>query len=209
MALYVCNRRWERSNNLPYDPLCKACLNTYTLRNFSFDRAWPEPGLEGYDIGVMGWLQACRLAYVEGVAVLYGTNTFHLRGTYLFRHLSKVLLAERLAAISSVELIWDLRLWGTRCPSTKYLAEVHPPEPGLELYHSLVAAIPRIFPELKSLHIGLLGAPIYHGMPQNTNRCEMLLRPLDDMVRASPRWADSDSQYPRVWLWALVCLCRS
>lgn len=39
---------------------------------------WPSE-TERTWIGVLGWLGSCRQAYVEGIEVLYATNTFHIR----------------------------------------------------------------------------------------------------------------------------------
>ena len=72
-------------------------------------------------IGVMGWLLACRQAYAEGIDVLYSTNTFFLESTALFnvlfcptprRTTQQLLLPQRLASITSLELRWELLLWG-------------------------------------------------------------------------------------------------
>jgi hypothetical protein len=68
----------------------------------------------------MGWLLACRQAYAEGVEVLYATNTFFSESDALFDHLvcarpgaRHLLLPERLASIKSLELRWEVRLWGS------------------------------------------------------------------------------------------------
>src|SRR4051812_41452267 len=39
---------------------------------------WPGAAPGRCFIGAMGWLQACRAAYVEGMDVLYGTCNFHI-----------------------------------------------------------------------------------------------------------------------------------
>ncbi|KAK4149687.1 hypothetical protein C8A00DRAFT_46737 [Chaetomidium leptoderma] len=56
-------------------------------------------------IGVMGWLLACRQAYVDGIHVLYGTNTFHLASLPLLLDLPRLMSPQRLAAITSLELL--------------------------------------------------------------------------------------------------------
>ena len=72
-------------------------------------------------IGVMGWLLACRQTYAEGIDILYSTNTFFLESTALFdalfcpatlRATQRLLLPQRLASITSLELCWELLLWG-------------------------------------------------------------------------------------------------
>ncbi|KAK3306261.1 uncharacterized protein B0T15DRAFT_534840 [Chaetomium strumarium] len=73
-------------------------------------------------VGVMGWLLACRQAYVEGVNVLYSTNTFFIESDILFSNLvcresglvsRHLILPERLTCITSLELRLDLVLFGS------------------------------------------------------------------------------------------------
>ncbi|KAL8381332.1 hypothetical protein RB595_005543 [Gaeumannomyces hyphopodioides] len=100
---------------------------------------WPPPGpaTEGtqaqvtsicdYAVGALGWLRACRQAYVEGIDVLYATNTFFLESRDLldilmssppdlYPHIPdagrRLLLPERLAMIRSLELRWETLLFG-------------------------------------------------------------------------------------------------
>ncbi len=70
---------------------------------------------------MIGWLLACRQAYAEGIDVLYSTNTFFLESTTLFdalfcpashRAAQQLLLPHHLASITSLELRWELLLWG-------------------------------------------------------------------------------------------------
>ncbi|KAK4448984.1 hypothetical protein QBC34DRAFT_464244 [Podospora aff. communis PSN243] len=144
--------------------------------------SWPGEVPHKCLLGVMGWLRSCSAAYVEGVDVLYGTNRIHIQGTFLCRHLPEVVLPQRLAAVRMVELVWDLRLWGRR-ESVHLLAEDQPDDGGVERYNSLAAAIPGAFPGLRSLHISLVGAPLEHGKPEGVDIVEVLLQPLDEMVR--------------------------
>ncbi|WYZ42086.1 hypothetical protein EsH8_V_000981 [Colletotrichum jinshuiense] len=69
-------------------------------------------------VGALGWLRACRQAYVEGAEVLYATNTFILESRELLDALSspdigpRLLLPQRLAMIGSLELRWEVLLFG-------------------------------------------------------------------------------------------------
>jgi hypothetical protein len=62
-------------------------------------------------VGAMGWLLTCRQAYVEGIDVLYGTNTMHINGAAIVNQLPKFLVPARLATIRAVELVWSLKPW--------------------------------------------------------------------------------------------------
>lgn len=50
------------------------------------------------------------ISYVEGIEVLYRTNTIHISGEALLLNLPKLLIPQRLRDISSVETVWPLRL---------------------------------------------------------------------------------------------------
>ncbi|KAG9258057.1 uncharacterized protein F5Z01DRAFT_315994 [Emericellopsis atlantica] len=62
-------------------------------------------------IGAMDWLLSCRQAYEEGIHILYGTNTFFLSSDFLLAHLADYILPQRLAQMTSFEVILDLPLY--------------------------------------------------------------------------------------------------
>ena len=137
-------------------PVCDdICHSGYHMRGVDCD-SWPGEISHKCLLGIMGWLRACRAAYIEGVDVLYGTNRIHIQGTYLCRNLTQVILPERLACVTKVQLVWDLRLWGTR-RGAKGVAEDQPEDGGVERYRSLAEALPGVLPGLKSLHLELKG----------------------------------------------------
>ncbi|GAB1318068.1 hypothetical protein MFIFM68171_08278 [Madurella fahalii] len=84
---------------------------------------WPPEYVVGAPgkctVGALGCLLACRQAYAEGIDLLYSTNTFFIESAALFdawfcpvprsRHL---LLPQRLASITSLELRWRVLLFG-------------------------------------------------------------------------------------------------
>jgi hypothetical protein len=149
---------------------------------------WPGEVPAKCQVGVMGWLLACRAAYVEGLDVLYATNKFHFAGTFLCRHLPELLLPSRLAAITRAEMVWDLRLW--KPAARPLLAEDHPPDlPGVEGYRALVAALPEILPNLRFLYVSLTGIPIDAGGGLE-DVPELLLQPLDAMLQSSATLQD-------------------
>ncbi|KAH6637369.1 hypothetical protein F5144DRAFT_629262 [Chaetomium tenue] len=109
-------RREDSLDLLPRYAKCEHGLGSAPLRKCaSPDHAAP-PAWRWY-----GCLLACRQAYAEGIDVLYSTNTFFLESTALFdalfcpaphRTSQQLLLPQRLASITSLELRWELLLWG-------------------------------------------------------------------------------------------------
>lgn len=76
-----------------------------------------------YNVDALGWLRTCRQAYLEGIQVLYGTNTFILESQELldllldptvFSHKGHVVLLQHLALIKHVEMCIDTRLFSTQ-----------------------------------------------------------------------------------------------
>ncbi|KAI8185026.1 hypothetical protein K4K48_009923 [Colletotrichum sp. SAR 10_66] len=81
--------------------------------------AFPERGTCDCAVGALGWLRACRQAYVEGVEVLYATNTFFIQSRDLLDALlcppddgRRLFLPHRLAQIRSLELRCKFLLFG-------------------------------------------------------------------------------------------------
>jgi hypothetical protein len=108
---------------------------------------------------------------VEGIEVLYGTNTMHIR-------LSDFILSQRLAAIKSVELVFHLEFWNVTEP--KYY--------GLDLegYRSFIASLPEALPNLRLIYLCPQGW-IYRDHVrlniQQLDTAEILLAPIDSMAR--------------------------
>ncbi|KAJ3526415.1 hypothetical protein NM208_g11202 [Fusarium decemcellulare] len=96
-------------------------------------------------IGATGWLLACRQAYIEGVQVLYTTNTIHLSSKPLLTNLSTLVLPQRLSAISSLEVVW---LVDTR----QHLGKAIPRQDDL---NAILFILDSIFPHLSRLHLAL------------------------------------------------------
>jgi uncharacterized membrane protein len=117
------------------------------------------------------------------VEVLYGTNRIHITGTYLCRHLPDVVPPQRLASVAKVELVWDLRLWGA-ANGVQGVAEDQPADGGPEGYRAAAAVLQKVFPGLRSLHLAITGPPIGYGKPEKIDLVELLLQPLDNVVRS-------------------------
>ncbi|VUC28001.1 unnamed protein product [Clonostachys rosea] len=64
----------------------------------------PRPIPDECRVGASGWLLSCRQAYVEGIEVLYHTNTIHLDSEILLQGIQDILPPEKLNLISSLEI---------------------------------------------------------------------------------------------------------
>ncbi|RSL58239.1 hypothetical protein CEP54_007853 [Fusarium duplospermum] len=120
---------------------------------------WPGESPSKCLIGVMGWLLASRQAYVEGIAVLYGTNTFHISTEEFLGRLPQLLLPARLASISSLEIILPLEL--EQVEDQKFLPQLGLLETRLSLLRSTFPNIIRLYLALKTT-IGLSSFLDYH-----------------------------------------------
>ncbi|KAK4118616.1 hypothetical protein N657DRAFT_637897 [Parathielavia appendiculata] len=94
----VCHRmfppgsRWERhalardGYHYPPGPHTDKCLRGEAMYCF----LWPPEMIAApgkCKVGAMGWLLACRQAYLEGIEVLYSTNMYSIESDVLFSHL--------------------------------------------------------------------------------------------------------------------------
>ncbi|RMJ05305.1 hypothetical protein BHE90_004988 [Fusarium euwallaceae] len=120
----------------------------------------------------MGWLLASRQAYAEGIAVLYGANTFHISTQEFLGRLPQLLLPARLASISSLEIVLPLELGEMK--NEKYLLQLDPLESMLSILRSA-------FPNTLRLYLAL---KIEIGLPCFLD-CHALLDTLDTFVTQS------------------------
>ncbi|KAI5457370.1 hypothetical protein BGZ63DRAFT_467274 [Mariannaea sp. PMI_226] len=70
---------------------------------------WPGDMPGKCMIGVMGWLLSCRQAYRESIELLYATNTFLLASPVTILNLARLLVPERVSAMTSLELTWRVK----------------------------------------------------------------------------------------------------
>ncbi|KAI1916209.1 hypothetical protein LOZ12_001148 [Ophidiomyces ophidiicola] len=129
-------------------------------------------------IGVMGWLLSCRQAYVEAIDVLYSTNTIHMASNAMILNLPRLLLPQRLASITSIEMLWNLHPFRE--------SNVNDPlDSDPRAFHCLLQAMPLLFPGLRKLFISFHGDVLPPGKGSNA-RFEAsesaILRPIDEMV---------------------------
>ncbi|CAI6095850.1 unnamed protein product [Clonostachys chloroleuca] len=157
-----------------------------------FCQLWPGESPLKCSVGAMGWLLSCRKAqvppntsYLEGIDVLYGTNTIHSASKQMLLHLDKLLLPQRLANIRSVELVWFFKPYRTHSPQG--------PLDDLPTFYEFLAKIPATFPNVRSFYMALHG-DITHMTDRNGRRVYMddaesieitdreVMSPIDAMV---------------------------
>ncbi|KFY81649.1 hypothetical protein V500_11226 [Pseudogymnoascus sp. VKM F-4518 (FW-2643)] len=161
----VCHRpvEWPEGIRLGGRPPMKECEQTPKTRPHE-DICWRgtlNPGecgpLRGEDrsskcfIGIMGWLLVCRQAYADGIDILFTTNTFYLKSPDLLQYLSRIILPQRLRAITSLEICWLNKFDKSRI---KVLWD-NPTTEDSEL-HDLCRMVPQAFPHVLRLDITLL-----------------------------------------------------
>ncbi|KAI0893484.1 hypothetical protein F4806DRAFT_196752 [Annulohypoxylon nitens] len=137
-------------------------------------------------IGAMGWLLACRLAYNEGIDVLYSTNSFHISNREMMHALPNQIRDRHRAMITSAEIVW------------KFLRD--PRESILDQLEVLLQRIPQCFPQLRNLYLfpsGLWKTPM-DTFDDDTEEFENdVLDLIDGMVRKiGPRLLECDFVMP-------------
>ncbi|KAF6804028.1 hypothetical protein CSOJ01_10480 [Colletotrichum sojae] len=98
-------------------------------------------------VGALGWLRACRMAYAEGVEVLYATNAFVIESWDLLDALlagRRVIPPQRLAAVRELELRLEVLLFGD--PTL-----LNTPSKGKMQMLPELAGLTAAFPALRSL----------------------------------------------------------
>ncbi|RBR07602.1 hypothetical protein FVER53590_12741 [Fusarium verticillioides] len=71
--------------------------------------SWPGSFPAKCRIGAMGWLLSCRQNYAEAIDMLYSKNTIIMANEAMITHLPQLLLPQRLASITSLEISWKLK----------------------------------------------------------------------------------------------------
>ncbi|KFY47842.1 hypothetical protein V495_01787 [Pseudogymnoascus sp. VKM F-4514 (FW-929)] len=145
-------------------------------------------------IGVMGWLLACRQSYVDGIDVLFTTNTFHLEGDDLLQHLPGLLLPQRLRSIQSLEMLWFKRrtqdkstssstqpLWANHTKIGRASRE--------SVLHTLCQMVPQALPHVRQVTISLecIVEETHKFAGPTESRLipdPPILGPIEDMIRA-------------------------
>ncbi|KFY34296.1 hypothetical protein V494_06894 [Pseudogymnoascus sp. VKM F-4513 (FW-928)] len=101
----------------------------------------------------MGWLLSCKQAYVEGIDVLYRTNTIHISSPVLMRSIQDVLSGHRLESIACLELVWQPKMLPLKLGFTDNNTQWHHISPTFYERHESNILAGLIFPCLRILRI--------------------------------------------------------
>ncbi|KAM0207589.1 hypothetical protein ACHAQD_011986 [Fusarium lateritium] len=110
-------------------------------------------------VEVLGWLMSCRQNYAETIDLLYSANTISLNGQATIYHLPRLLVPERLAVITSLEVKWEIEKDTVLEPVFTLLSEARFPnlkrlfvsaEEGDTSYSVIEAILPQIDGFVKS-----------------------------------------------------------
>ncbi|KAK4143159.1 uncharacterized protein C8A04DRAFT_12584 [Dichotomopilus funicola] len=146
-------------------------------------------------LGVFGWLLASRQAYLDGMDVLFRTNTFHISSLPLLLDLPQLLPPRYLPTITSLELLWTFadpsRLHDSTMTSIwdRHIGTPPTSESVIEptKFHRLCDLIPTTFPHLRRLYISMqayLPPPDGNGGPDIRGAVETLfIHPIEDVFR--------------------------
>ncbi|KAB5570000.1 hypothetical protein GE09DRAFT_1101339 [Coniochaeta sp. 2T2.1] len=107
-----------------------------------------------WNIGALSWLLTCRLAYVEGVEVLYATNTLHVCTSGVGSHqipITEHLSHRQLNLIISLE--WVIK--------PRFLSEIDGGASGR--LAEFLQAMPEVLPNLQRLYIGFRAGGVFLG----------------------------------------------
>ncbi|KAF0325191.1 RES domain-containing protein [Colletotrichum asianum] len=150
---------------------------------------WPGEAPSKCSLGIMGWLCSCRQAYVEGLDVLFGTNTFRIQDMVILRNAQQLFLPHRWAAIPRLEIQCFFSPYGWMLP-----AENTPPVNPLPLYcqkepfYDLMGHLPDAFRNLQTLHLSLQSTTARAFSPWKIAHAhlEELMKPVESMLRQLP-----------------------
>ncbi|KAH8892533.1 hypothetical protein GQ53DRAFT_805991 [Thozetella sp. PMI_491] len=132
-------------------------------------------------VGAMGWLLTCRQAYLEGIDVLYSTNTFRLsngsleHNDLLVHHLSKLLSPPRLAMIRAIELRWTVDVAKLFTQETQNKEDWY--------FMDLVGSVPCAIPNLHRVRLSISNGSQTELIQRSRNFDRDLLAMVDSMVR--------------------------
>ena len=132
-------------------------------------------------IGVMGWLKTCRQAYIEGIDVLFRTNTIHIESMDLIMYFPRLVLSQRLDSIKSLELHWNLLL------SDRNPRHYRRWQNEWAKYNDLISKVGGTFASMRTLYISV-DTNTYLGpfsMRDTESEERQLLVPITKMVRGS------------------------
>ncbi|KAI1416112.1 hypothetical protein F5Y13DRAFT_206133 [Hypoxylon sp. FL1857] len=206
----VCHRRSPSSDFRPHPPGVGLHSEEPALDCCRDPSGLPPSSCELYPgqlpgkcfIGVIGWLLACRQAYIEGIHVLYSTNRFHIASAELAYCLPRLLPSQHVAAINEVELSWNI----DAAPDVLFYWNANKkrrPRYGERV--AMLTRLPQALPNLRYLYLSIVGI-MFIGPPQYVLSGQMLynatgniLRPFEAVIAQMPRLQECRIALPSTW----------
>ncbi|KAF6824392.1 hypothetical protein CPLU01_10902 [Colletotrichum plurivorum] len=144
------------SGTQPWSRFAEPCDDSCQVADSWCDK-WPGEAPGKCFIGVMGWLLACRQAYVEGMDVLWATNTFRVQDMVILRHAQQLFLPHRWASIPRLEVQCFFSPHGWMLPVIDgESADSLPLYSTRTSFHDLMRDLPPVLRNLQTLHISLI-----------------------------------------------------
>lgn len=143
---------------------------------------------------------------MESLDVLYSSNTIHIGNVVLTRYLPLLLLPQRLASVTSLELVWSLVLFRS-LPDPQTEQEI-----GWPAYNALGLVLASAFPRLRKLYVSIQTGsynlnPLHGDIAHSEQK---LLGPIDEMVRKFSSQLQQCVISPNLSLYtALMCRAES
>lgn len=132
-------------------------------------------------------------SYAEGIDVLYSTNRIHMSNQFMVLHLPQLILPQRLASITSVELIWNVAPRKTDVP-------IPPDSWGLPDLHTLMNMVVSSLTGLQYLSLILDCDIDPKGRIEQDEQNPTISNPFDDFVRRlRPRLMGCDIAIPSLF----------
>ncbi|KAF5632401.1 multidrug resistance [Fusarium tjaetaba] len=150
--------------------------------------SWPGSLPAKCRIGVMGWLQSCRQNYAEAIDILYSKNTIIMANEAMITHLPQLLLPQRLASITSIEISWNLK--------SQYESGFSNAIDEADLKH-ICALLSSHFPQLRRLYLSLERSR-RRGSGWGSDGWPTISLHLDNLVRMMPSLTEHAISLPDV-----------
>ncbi|EXK43212.1 hypothetical protein FOMG_05859 [Fusarium oxysporum f. sp. melonis 26406] len=168
--------------------------DTYRVGEARHCDSWPGSVPSKCHIGTMGWLLSCRQNYAEAIDILYSTNIIIMANEAMMTHLTQLLLPQRLAFITSLEISWNLKsryesgLWSIT--DDEYFID----EEDLKRISQIISTQ---FPQLRRLYLSLeLSRQL--GPCWGPDAWPAISRHLDNLARIIPSLTEHAISLPEI-----------
>jgi hypothetical protein len=156
--------------------------------------------------------------YLDGIDILYGTNTFHFSDWSLIQNLPRLLPQQHLSNVTSLQMLWKFNdddvPWISMDRSGSALKPLwDDPTRQDNPLQRLCSMIPKSFPSLRNLYISLQtsisppGTAVEEVEGRAAKVESVILRPMEEMLRSlgpGPRKEFSVAIQRKEWMFLLL-----